>query len=199
MGKVKFSLSMSLDGFIAGVDDRPGQDMGEGGEALHHWVHGGVPGSFGCTGVDREVLEELHAANGAMIVGRRMFDVDEAWGGNTPGDVPCFVLTHNPPQEWVRPDSPFTFVTDGIHSALDQARAAAGDKDVEVASANVVQQFLRADLIDEFTLHLAPILLGRGIRLFERLDDLKVKAERTRVRESGYATHISFRVLKDNG
>jgi dihydrofolate reductase len=197
-------ITMSLDGFITGPDDAPGRGLGERGEVLHNWVMGG-PWSyagehpFAPLDVDRDVLMSSMGSLGAGIIGRRMFDVTSGWGGNPPGgkDARYFVLTHSVPQEWVRQDSPFTFVTDGIESALAQARSVAGDKDVGIGGgANVIQQYLAAGLIDELRLHVAPVLLGSGRRLFDHLGDETIGLERTRVVESPYATHLFFTVRR---
>ncbi len=124
-----------------------------------------------------------------------MFDVTGGWGGSPPGGPTAryFVVTHSVPPEWARPDSPFTFVADGIDSALAQAKAVAGDKDVGIGGgANVIQQYLAAGLVDELRLPVAPVLLGAGKRLFDRLADQTIELERTRVVESPYATHLFF-------
>jgi dihydrofolate reductase len=197
VGEVLFTISMSLDGYIAAPDDKPSQGLGKGGEILHDWAHGGEWGRFSPTGVDREVLNEMVADRGAGIVGRRMFDIAGAWGGNPGG--PAFVLTHEPPEEWTKPDSPFTFVTDGVESALKQARAVANGKDIVIGGgASVAQQFLRAGLVDVVQIHLVPVLLGGGIRLFEHLGDEQIKLERLRVIESPYVTHLKYRVIKED-
>jgi dihydrofolate reductase len=203
MGKLVADITMSLDGFITGPDDAPGRGLGERGEVLHNWVMGGPwryddeARRFAPLDVDRGVLQQAMGSVGAGIIGRRMFDVTGGWGGNPPGgrDARYFVLTHSVPQEWVRPDSPFTFVTDGIQSALEQARAAAREKDVGIGGgANVIQQYLAAGLVDELRLHLAPVLLGAGKRLFDYLGGQTIKLERTGVIESPYATHLYFTV-----
>jgi dihydrofolate reductase len=136
---------------------------------------------------------------GAGIIGRRMFDVTGGWGGNPPGgrDARYFVLTHSAPREWADRQSPFTFVTDGIRSALAQARAVAGDKDVGIGGgADVIQQYLAAGLLDELRLHLAPVLLGAGKPLFGHVGSKTIELERTRVVESPYATHLFFTVRR---
>jgi dihydrofolate reductase len=203
MGKVVADITISLDGFITGPDDRPGQGLGERGECLHNWVMGG-PWRYDDEGrrfapldADRKVLEQAMASIGAGIIGRRMFDVTGGWGGNPPGgkNARYFVLTHTVPSQWTGPDSPFTFVTDGLHSALAQARAVAGDKDVGIGGgANVIQQYLAARLVDELRLHIAPVLLGTGKRLFDHLGDQTIELERTHLIESPYATHMVFTV-----
>jgi dihydrofolate reductase len=126
-----------------------------------------------------------------------MFDVTGGWGGNPPGgpDARYFVVTHSVPAEWADRDSPFTFVTDGIESALAQAQEVAGVKDVGIGGgANVIQQYLAAGLVDELRLHIAPVLLGAGKPLFANLGDRTIELERTGVVESPYATHLFFTV-----
>lgn len=203
MGKLVADITMSLDGFITGPDDAPGRGLGERGEALHNWVMGGPwryedeARRFAPLDVDRDVLQQAMGSIGAGIIGRRMFDVTGGWGGNPPGgrDARYFVLTHSVPKEWARPDSPFTFVTDGIDSALEQAKAVAQDKDVGIGGgANVIQQYLAAGFIDELRLHLAPVLLGAGKRLFDHLGGHPIELEKTGTIESPYATHLYFTV-----
>ncbi len=203
MGKLVADITMSLDGFITGPDDAPGRGLGERGEVLHNWVMGGPwryddeARRFAPLDVDRNVLQQAMGSVGAGIIGRRMFDVTGGWGGNPPGgrDARYFVLTHSAPQQWVGPDSPFTFVTDGIESALEQARAAARDNDVGIGGgASVIQQYLAAGLVDELRLHLAPVLLGAGKRLFDHLGGQTIELERTGVIESPYVTHLYFTV-----
>jgi dihydrofolate reductase len=204
MGKVVADITTSLDGFITGPDDAPGRGLGERGEVLHNWVMGGPwrydgEHRFAPLDVDRGVLQEAMGSIGAGIIGRRMFDVTGGWGGNPPGgpDARYFVLTHTVPGEWAGQDSPFTFVTDGIESALTQAQAMAGDKDVGIGGgANVIQQYLAAGLVDELRLHIAPVLLGAGKRLFDHLGDETIELERTGVIESPYATHLYFTVRR---
>jgi dihydrofolate reductase len=195
---------MSLDGFIAGPNQTLEEPLGAGGEQLHEWAvaargwreaHGMEGGK---TDVDNEVMKEAIASVGATVMGRRMFsggegpwendpNADAWWGDNPPFHHPVFVLTHHA-REPVQKDggTTFTFVTDGIESALEQARAAAGDKDVAVAGgAAAVQQYLEAGLIDEMQLHVAPLLLGGGVRLFDgRLADAPRALESNRVIES---------------
>lgn len=204
MGKVAMGLSMSLDGFIAGPNDGPGAPLGEGGERLFAWYSGGdteyrLPGTemvFEVSPQSAELLREAHGRMGAMVTGRRTFDITNGWGGNPPLGVPAFVVTHNVPQEWVYEGSPFTFVTDGVESAVEQARAVAGDKDIAVGSASIAQQCIRAGLLDEIHIDLVPVLLGDGVRLFDHLGTEPIELERTEVIEAPSVTHLTFRVLK---
>jgi dihydrofolate reductase len=134
---------------------------------------------------------------GAILSGRRLFDVAGAWGGKHPLDVPIVVLTHHPPQEWVnKPGSPFTFVTDGIESAVAKAKAIAGSKNVGVGGADVTRQCLKAGLLDEIGIDLVPVLLGSGVRLFEHLGIEPVELEITSVSEDIGVTHLRYRVVK---
>ena len=132
---------------------------------------------------------------GAMVAGRRMFDLAHAWEGQPPF-APCFIVTHHVPQEWVKAGSPFTFVTDGVASAIRQAKLAAGDKNVAVATASITQQCLQAGLLDEIHVDVAPILLGAGIRLFDHLDSVPLELESTWVVAAPGVTHLAFRVVK---
>jgi dihydrofolate reductase len=168
MGKVATGLSMSLDGFIAGPNDGPEQPLGEGGERLFGWFSAGdteygLPGTemvFRVSQQSAEMLREAHAGMGAFVTGRRTFDISNGWGGNPPLGVPTFVVTHAVPDEWVYEGSPFTFVTDGVESAVERARAVAGDKDVAVGAASIAQQCIRAGILDEVHVDLVPVLLG---------------------------------------
>jgi dihydrofolate reductase len=203
MAKVAFDITTSLDGFVAGPNDGPEHPLGEGGEKLHEWVYGlaswrephGLEG--GETGRDSDVLEEAMGNLGAVILGRRMFDLAQGWGEEPPFHAPVFVLTHEAREPLAKKGgTTFTFVNDGIESALLQAQAAAGGKDVGIAGgANTIQQYLSAGLVDEFQIHVAPLLLGGGVRLFDQAPaDLELEA--TRVLESPRVTHLKFRVVK---
>lgn len=130
------------------------------------------------------------------MTGRRTFDLSGAWGGNPPLGVPHFVVTHHIPEEWVKPGSPFTFVTDGIASAVAQAKRTAGEKDVAISSASTLQQCLQAGLVDEIDIDLVPILLGAGVRLFDNLGPEPIELEQTRLVEGQGVTHLRFRVVK---
>jgi dihydrofolate reductase len=206
MGKVTADMSMSLDGFIAGPNDSVERPLGEDGERLHQWLYDlaswrerhGLTG--GKSDTDAEVLEESFKNTGAVVVGRRMFDFANGWGDNPPFHMPVFVITHDAREKVVKEGgTTFTFVTGGIESALDQARAAAGDKDVSVAGgANIIQQYLSAGLLDEIQIHLVPVLLGDGRRLFDHIGAEQIELEITRVLESPEVTHIKFRVVKEN-
>jgi dihydrofolate reductase len=212
MGKVFFDISMSLDGLIAGPNQTLEEPLGEGGEQLHEWVirlaswreaHGLEGGD---TGPDDDVMKESIGRAGAFVMGRRMFSngagpwendpkADGWWGDDPPFRVPVFVVTHHSREPVEKQNgTTYNFVTDGIESALEQARSAAGDRDVQVAGgANVVQQYLNAGQLDEFQVHVVPIFLGSGVRLFDDLAE-RPDLELTRVVDSPEVTHLSYRV-----
>ena len=215
MGKLTFEVTMPLDGFIAGPNQTLEQPLGEGGERLHEWIYGlknfrerhGLEG--GETNADSELLEESMAGTGATLMGRRMFsggagpweedpNADGWWGADPPFRMPVFVLTHHARETVTKQGgTSFTFVTDGIESALEEARAAAEEKDVAVAGgANVAQQYLNAGLLDELQIHVAPLLLGGGVRLFDNVDAERVRLEGTKAIESPAVTHLRYRVVK---
>jgi dihydrofolate reductase len=207
MGIVVADITTSLDGFVAGPNDGPELPLGAGGERLHEWVYDlaswrephGLSG--GEINRDSEILDEAFSSAGAIVVGKRMFDNARGWGDNPPFHMPVFVLTHeNREKENKEGGTTFTFVSDGIESALEQARAAAGDKRVALGGgANTIQQYLRAGLLDEIQIHIAPMLLSAGIRLFEHLGTEPIELENTRVIESPRVTHLRFRVVKVTG
>jgi dihydrofolate reductase len=205
MGKVSMGLTMSLDGFIAGPNDGPEHPLGEGGMRLFDWFSAGdteygLPGTemvFMVSPESARMLREAHGTMGAFVTGRRTFDITNGWGGNPPLGVPTFVVTHSVPQEWAYEGSPFAFVADGVESAVEQARAVAGDKTVAVGAASIVQQCIRAGLLDEIHIDLVPVLLGDGVRLFEHLGG-SVELERTQVVEGVGVTHMTFRVVKED-
>ena len=214
MPKLILDITMSLDGYVTGPDPTLEEPLGRGGEELHEWVlataswqesHGRP--EEGETNADDQVVAEHVGRLGATIMGRRMFSNGEGpwendpkadgwWGDEPPFRHPVFVLTHHEREPVVKEGgTTFTFVTDGIESALDQARAAAGDKDVAIAGgADVAQQYLRAGLLDELQIHVAPRLLGGGTRLFE---DVSAPVELTRVVESpAGVSHLRYRVVR---
>ncbi len=206
MGKVATGLTMSLDGFIAGPNDGPENPLGEGGMRLFDWYSSGdtdyeMPGTemvFRVSPASADLLREAHGTMGAFVTGRRTFDIANGWGGSPPLGVPSFVVTHTVPQEWVYEGSPFTFVTDGVESAIQQARAVAGGKTVAVGAASLAQQCLKLGLLDEIQIHLVPVLLGEGVRLFDHLGGEPIELESTRVIETPGVTHLTFRVLKED-
>ncbi len=142
-----------------------------------------------------EILKDGISTIGAGIWGRRTFDIAHAWGGHPPGS-PAFIVTHHVPQEWVKEGSPFIFVTDGVESAVHQARKAAGDKDVVIGTASILQQCLNAGLMDEIHIDVAPLLLGQGVRLFDHLNINPIQLERIQVVDAPGVIHLGYRVIK---
>lgn len=204
MGTVIVELSLSLDGFVAGPNDGPERPLGDGGEQLFAWYGSGdtalpLPGTdmvFRVSRASAELLRDEWNRQGAMVAGRRMFDIAGAWQGKPPGGGPCFIVTHAAPPEWVFNESPFRFVTDGVESAVRQAQQVAGDNVVGLSSASVVQQAIAAGLLDEIRIDLVPVLLGGGVRLFEHLGNTPIDLERTGVVAGDGVTHLRFRVVK---
>jgi dihydrofolate reductase len=214
MAKVTLDISMSLDGFVAGPNQTLEEPLGAGGEQLHEWViatagwreaHGR---SGGEKNADSDMIDEGRRRTGATVMGRKMFsggagpweddpNADGWWGDNPPFGHPVFILTHHAREPVTKQGgTTFTFVTDGIESALEQARAAARDKNVAVAGgANAIQQYLAAGLFDELQLHVAPVLLGDGVRLLENLGPQPPVLELTKVIESPAVTHVGYRIV----
>jgi len=214
MGKLAVDISMSLDGFVAGPDPTLERPLGDGGDRLHEWAFAleswrkphGLPG--GEINASTKVVEETLEATGAVVMGRRMFSGGEGpweddpnaegwWGDEPPFHVPVFVLTsHGRETLTMQGGTTFTFVTEGIGPALEEAGAAAEDKDVYVAGgASVVQQYLAAGLLDELQVNLAPVLLGGGTRLFDGPGAAQPVLEIVRVVESPAVTHLKYRVI----
>jgi dihydrofolate reductase len=206
MSKVVLELSMSLDGFIAGPNDNPDNGLGDGGDALFRWYSSGdtdfpLPGTdmvFKISRASAEFLRPSWLNLGASVTGRRTFDIARGWGGNPPGgpDARYFVVTHTVPQEWIKTGSPFTFVTDGVESAVEKAKNAAGEKNVDVMGASIAQQCLKAGLLDEIQIDLAPVLLGGGVRLFDHLGGGPIELEKLAVVEGVDVIHLRYRVVK---
>jgi dihydrofolate reductase len=215
MGKVIAEITSSLDGFVAGPNPTLEEPLGENGERLHEWVVGlaswrerhGKEG--GERNADADRMARAIDATGAVVMGRRMFsggegpwesdpNADGWWGDDPPFRVPVFVLSHHPrePQQ-KQGGTTFTFVPDGVESAMGLAKAAAGDKNVSVAGgADTIQQAIRAGLVDELELHIAPLLLGGGTRLFDDLGPDDAVLERIEAVDSPNVTHVRYRVRK---
>jgi dihydrofolate reductase len=210
MGKFKMTISMSLDGYVAGPNQSEKDGLGIGGEQLHEWVvplkafregHGEEGGEVNAS---TPIAEGILGNVGATVMGRNMFGGGRGpwrddswkgwWGDNPPYHTPVFVLTHHPrePLE-MQGGTTFYFVTDGIEPALEQARAAAGDKDVSLGGgADVAQQYLAAGLLDELLVSIVPVLLGSGARLFDNLGDAKPRLEQVEAIEAPGVTHIRY-------
>jgi dihydrofolate reductase len=212
MTQLRLDITNSLDGFVAGPKQTLEQPLGEGGAELHRWLfeNAGWRERHGLEGgeetADTVVIEESLRDIGAVVMGRRMFSGGRGnwdddpnaggwWGDDPPFHVPVFVLTHHPREPLtLRGGTSFTFVADGIESALGQARGAANGGDVSLAGgANVAQQYLAAGLVDQLQVHVAPVLLGDGVRLFGKLDQ-PVALDRPRVVAGPRAAHLAYRI-----
>lgn len=186
MSDLVLFMAMSLDGFIAGPDDTPENPAGRGGERLFAWSD------------DTAESRALHAeyeATGAVLAGRRTYDLVNGWDGDHHDGVPMFIVTHRPPSDVPSGAGRYTFVTDGVESAVAQAKEAAAGRDVLLHGADVAQQCLRAGLLDALVIHLMPVLLGRGRRMFENLGPDQVELELVSLREAAQATHLHYRVV----
>ena len=211
MSRLRFTISMSLDGFVAGPNPSVENPLGVGGEQLHEWAlglaawreHHGLEG--GEVNASTDVMERSLENIGAVVMGRNMFGGEAAWGDDPwdgwwgddpPFHVPVLVLTHQPRERVTKEGgTSFTFVTDGIQSALEQARAAARGKDVGLGGgASVAQQYLSAGLIDEMLISLVPVFLGDGTRLFDNLAGVQIGLECTGVVDAPGVTHLTYRV-----
>ncbi|GAA0542073.1 dihydrofolate reductase family protein [Actinomadura livida] len=193
MSKVIFDMSMSLDGYVKAVGSTPDEPLGRGGERLHEWAMGGGTR-------DGELLAAATAEAGAYIGGRRTYDDSLRWWGadgpTGPARLPLFVLTHRAPDD-APENGVYTFVTDGVESALRQAREAAGGKSVYVMGGpDIGSQFIRAGLVDQIGVHLVPVLFGGGTRLVDHLGDGHVRLERVSVVDTPQAVHLLYDVVK---
>jgi dihydrofolate reductase len=211
MGQVRFEISISLDGYVAGPNQSKENPLGEGGEQLHDWVvklaawrqaHGREGGEANASS---PLMEEAQARQGAAIMGRNMFGGGPGpwgedpwqgwWGEEPPFHIPVFVLTHHPREPLTKGETTFTFVTEGIEAALAQAKEAAGEKDVAIGGGGETgRQYLAAGLVDELQLNVAPVLLGSGTRLFEDGAGAGLKLEQTLVVHTPDVTHLRYRL-----
>jgi dihydrofolate reductase len=212
MAKLRLDISISLDGYVAGPNPSEENPLGIGGEQLHEWALGleawrkphGLEG--GEVNESTEVIEESQANVGATVMGRNMFGGEGSWdakpwdgwwGEEPPFHMPVFVLTQHEREPLVKADTTFTFVTEGVEPALQQAQEAAGGKDIALAGgANVAQQCLRAGLVDEMQLHVASVLLGGGTRLLDNLEGANLELECIRVVAAPRVTHLKYRIGK---
>ena len=218
MSKVFAEIGMSLDGFIAGPNGGPKNPLGDGGSRLHTWMFStetfrrllrvedasetaqrfvAAAGEAAAMSPDDNLLQATFDRIGANVMGKRMFEEGEAnWPEEAPFHTPVFVLTHESREPWVRPGgTTFHFVNDGIESVLRRAQAAAGEKDVRISGgAETIRQYLNAGLIDEFALHLAPVFLGRGVRLFDGVDRDRLSIGIVETVSSPRVTHLRYEV-----
>jgi dihydrofolate reductase len=196
MSKVTAGFSMSLDGFVADEDD--------GVDLVFKWYSIGDStaeveagnATFSMSAGGAAYIEEAGRGAGVLVSARRTFDLANAWGGRHPMDVPIVVLTHSPPGEWVgKEGSPFTFVTDGVQSAIAKAREIAADKDVVVGAPSVTKECLKLGLLDEIHVDLVPVLLGSGVRLFEQVGE-PIELVVSSASGNPHVTHLTYRVVK---
>jgi dihydrofolate reductase len=192
------AITISLDGYITGPNDGPGNGLGDGGERLHYWVFGG-PWSYEAeptgvaTGADKEYLDGAMARAGAVVVGRGMYEAAEAWGGQNPFGVPLFVVTHRPGD--APSEGGFTFV-DGMDEAIARARQAADGKGISVGGgADVIRRAIRGGYVDELAISIAPVILGSGKRLFDGFEQT-LNLEHAALLQSPFATHITYRLVR---
>jgi dihydrofolate reductase len=189
MTRVICDMSMSLDGYVTGPKDSRENPFGDGAEMLHDWIFEAA------TDEDRAIVQDVRDNVGAIVMGRTSFDKNEGdggWNDGGPlGDTPCFVVTHHAPER--SHPSIYTFVTDGVATAIEQAKQTAGDKKVSLFGATVMQQALPLGLVDEIRVHVIPVLLGGGTPLFAALDST-ISLERTQVVATPAATHLGFNV-----
>jgi|SRR5215204_5222136 len=201
MSSTVLYMSMSLDGFITGPNVRPDNGLGDGGERLHEWVFsGGEGGDFEAAparlrGVNRQVYDEF-MSTGAVVAGRATFEPAGGWGGDHHDGVPIYILSRNPAPAWAAGWTNVQYASD-LAGAMRDAKRSAGDKNVLVHGSSIAQRALRAGLLDELEIHLIPVLLGDGLRLFEHLGPEQSELERIRVLEGdGGVTHLRYRVRR---
>jgi dihydrofolate reductase len=183
MAELIANMSMSLDGYV--------ENAAGGVDEVFAWY-----GTVDPASASGEYVRRAQAGIGALLCGRRLFDLAQGWGGRHPVGVPVFVVTHQAPTDWAHPEAPFTFVTDGLASAVQQARAAAGDRDVAVASPDVVRQCLDLGLLDAVAVDLVPVLLGAGKPFFPDLGRTPVLLDGPTVVEGAGVTHLHYRVRR---
>lgn len=200
MGKVTTGFSMSLDGYVAGPHDDVEHVFAwmTGGDLDYTLTIGEQEHQFKFSSESIKVFETHIATTGALVTGRRLYELTRGWGGHHPmGGAPVVVVTHRPPPPWVQEHWPVTFVTDGLERALEQAKVLAGDKNVTVVSTTLVQQCLNAGFLDEIHIDLVPFVLGNGVRLFEHLQVAPVAMEDPQVRIGKGVTHLTYHLKKE--
>jgi dihydrofolate reductase len=196
MGKVVVQASMSLDGFIADTNDQVGP--------LFDWFDNGdveFSGSdpsmvFHISRASADYLRMAWSNIAVDVIGRRLFDLTHGWNGRPAVGEAVFVVTHEPPTDWPFPDAPFTFVTDGVQSAVAQAQAFAGERDVSLTAGNLAGQALRAGLVDELRIDLVPVVFGSGVRYFGNYDESTLLLEDPEIVQGDRVTHLHYRIRK---
>jgi len=204
MSSTVLYMSMSLDGFVTGPNVRPDNGLGDGGERLHHWIlpDGGddIEGAVDrLAGANRQIYDEF-MSTGAVIAGRGTFEPAGGWGGDHHDGVPIFILSRRDPAGEIGSQWPLVTYVDEVRTAMAEAKRAAGDKDVLVHGAGTAQLALAAGVLDELEIHLVPVLLGQGRRLFDNLSPEHIELERTRVLHGeGGIVHLRYRVRRPGG
>ncbi len=202
MAKVVIDMSMSLDGFVTGPGDGPRFPLGErGARRLFDWYFSGQEpfqsSIFRPDAANRPVLAEIFSNVGAMLTGRRTFDITNGWGGTHPVNaIPVVILTHTPPAVCPQGKSEFLFISEGIRVAVARAKALAGEKRVAIGGASVAQQALQAGLVDEIYLHIAPIILGTGKRLFDLIGPRAIQLRHLDTLDTPDTQHVRYEVLR---
>lgn len=192
MSKIIVDVSVSLDGFMAGQNVSAAYPMGERGDQLHRWLFGDPPND-----IDSAIVKRLFAGIGAVVLGRRTFEIGfDEWDQQTPFPAPTFVVTHRAKDPLPTSSGTFTFVTEGAAAAVEQARAAAGEKNVAVMGGEITQELIRLGLIDELHIHMIPLLLGDGLRLFDNLGRKQIEFGLAETTPSAEVTHLIYRLPK---
>ncbi len=200
MGKVVTGATVSLDGYIAGPNETGFEHLFGWFDAGEHELPSANPAvSFHLTEADHRFLREVNESVGVYVIGRRLFDITDGWGGIHPFDKPIVVVTHSIPDDWVaaHPDAPFKFVTDGIEAAIERARAIADELDVIVTAGKLGSQCLELGLVDELWLDLVPVLLGDGVPFFEHLKEAPILLDGPQeVVQGARVTHLRYTVRR---
>jgi len=196
MGTVSMQASMSLDGFIADPSDAVGPLFDWYGNGDVEFTGADPDRVFHISAASADYLRQAWANAGAGVIGRRLFDITNGWNGRPPVGEAVFVVTHQPPTDWDFPDAPFTFVTDGVRSAVAQAKAYAGGKDVSVSPGDIGGQALAAGLVDEVRVDLVPVVFGAGVRYFGDYAGSPLLLENPRVVQGDRVTHLRYRLRR---
>jgi dihydrofolate reductase len=198
MGSSVLYMSMSLDGFIAGPNETMDHGLGDGGMRLHEWIFAGAkpgevdPSGEHLTGANKQIWDEM-MATGAVVAGRGTFEPARGWGGDHHNGVPIYILSRHPAPEWAA-RWPLVHYVNDLGVAMQEAKRAASTRDVLVHGAGITQRALPAGLLDEIQIHLVPVLMGQGRRLFEGMDAKQRELQRVRVLEGDGVTHLRYRV-----
>jgi dihydrofolate reductase len=202
MGKVTVNATVSLDGYVAGPDETGFEHLFawfDGGDLEFPSARPGVGPSIRLTEPDYRYMQDVVDRIGVFVIGRRMFDLTDGWGGMHPFDKPIVVVTHTAPEDWIaaHPDAPFTFVTDGLASAIEQARAIAGDRNVVVTPAKITSECLELGLLDEVSIDLVPVLLGGGVPFFDQLKAAPILLDGpSLIVEGERVTHLRYTIRR---